>query len=71
MISRRRITCSSVPSDQYKPAVAHRDVSGRNVLVRADLSCVLADFGLSMKLTGNRPGRHGDDDTVAISEVRW
>uniref|UniRef100_A0A3Q3R1T1 receptor protein serine/threonine kinase n=1 Tax=Monopterus albus TaxID=43700 RepID=A0A3Q3R1T1_MONAL len=55
--------------DQYKPAVAHRDVTSRNVLVRADLSCVLADFGLSMKLTGNRPCRPGDDVTMAISEV--
>lgn len=54
---------------QYKPAVAHRDVTSRNVLVRGDLSCVLADFGLSMKLTGNHPSYHGDDDTVAISEV--
>ncbi|KAI3356049.1 hypothetical protein L3Q82_017162 [Scortum barcoo] len=55
--------------DQYKPAVAHRDVTSRNVLVRADLSCVLADFGLSMRLTGGRPCRPGDDDTMAISEV--
>ncbi|XP_040004200.1 bone morphogenetic protein receptor type-2-like [Xiphias gladius] len=55
--------------DQYKPAVAHRDVTSRNVLVRADLSCVLADFGLSMRLTGNRPCRPGDDETLAISEV--
>lgn len=56
-------------ADQYKPAVAHRDITSRNVLVRSDLSCVLADFGLSMRLTGNRPCRHGDDDTMAISEV--
>ncbi|CAB1424070.1 unnamed protein product, partial [Pleuronectes platessa] len=56
-------------ADQYKPAVAHRDVTSRNVLVRADRSCVLADFGLSMRLTGHRPCRPGDDDTVAISEV--
>ncbi|XP_074550633.1 bone morphogenetic protein receptor type-2-like [Halichoeres trimaculatus] len=55
--------------DQYKPPVAHRDVTSRNVLVRADLSCVLADFGLSMRLTGSRPCRSGDDDTMAISEV--
>ncbi|XP_059198259.1 bone morphogenetic protein receptor type-2-like [Centropristis striata] len=55
--------------DQYKPAVAHRDVTSRNVLVRGDLSCVLADFGLSMRLTGSRPCRPGDDDTMAISEV--
>ncbi|XP_040912587.1 bone morphogenetic protein receptor type-2-like [Toxotes jaculatrix] len=55
--------------DQYKPAVAHRDVTSRNVLVRADLSCVLADYGLSMRLTGSRSCRPGDDDTMAISEV--
>ncbi|XP_008295989.1 bone morphogenetic protein receptor type-2-like, partial [Stegastes partitus] len=56
-------------ADQYKPAVAHRDLSSRNVLVRADLSCVLADFGLSMRLTGSRACCHGDDDTMTISEV--
>ncbi|XP_054871277.1 bone morphogenetic protein receptor type-2-like [Amphiprion ocellaris] len=56
-------------ADQYKPAVAHRDLTSRNVLVRADLSCVLADFGLSMRLTGSRACRHGDDDTMTISEV--
>lgn len=55
--------------DQHKPAVAHRDLTSRNVLVRADLSCVLADFGLSMRLTGPRPCRPGDDDNMAISEV--
>ncbi|KAM8855078.1 bone morphogenetic protein receptor type-2-like isoform 1-T3 [Spinachia spinachia] len=55
--------------DQYKPAVAHRDVTSSNVLVRSDLSCVLADFGLSMQLTGSRPCRYGNEDTVAISEV--
>ncbi|KAM4731527.1 bone morphogenetic protein receptor type-2-like isoform 1-T2 [Anableps anableps] len=55
--------------DQYKPPVAHRDLTSRNVLVRSDLSCVLTDFGLSMKLTGTRTCRPGDDETMAISEV--
>ncbi|XP_032424255.1 bone morphogenetic protein receptor type-2-like [Xiphophorus hellerii] len=55
--------------DQYKPPVAHRDLTSRNVLVRSDLSCVLADFGLSMKLTGTRTCRPGEDETMAISEV--
>ncbi|KAM7408004.1 hypothetical protein PAMA_003641 [Pampus argenteus] len=56
-------------AEQYKPAVAHRDVTGRNVLIRADLSCVLTDFGLSMRLTGNQPCCPRDVDTLAISEV--
>ncbi|XP_047227042.1 bone morphogenetic protein receptor type-2-like [Girardinichthys multiradiatus] len=55
--------------EQYKPPVAHRDLTSRNVLVRSDLSCVLADFGLSMKLTGTRTSRPGDEETMAISEV--
>lgn len=56
-------------SDLYKPAVSHRDLNSRNVLVKADGTCVLIDFGLSMKLTGNRPARHGEEDNAAISEV--
>ncbi|KAM4608729.1 bone morphogenetic protein receptor type-2-like [Polymixia lowei] len=55
--------------DLYKPAVSHRDVNSRNILVRGDLSCVLSDFGLSMRLTGNSLHRHGDEDNAAISEV--
>ncbi|KAK5872223.1 hypothetical protein PBY51_012943 [Eleginops maclovinus] len=33
--------------DLHKPSVAHRDFSSSNVLVRADGSCVLCDFGCS------------------------
>lgn len=55
--------------DVYKPAVSHRDLNSRNVLVKADGTCVIIDFGLSMKLTGNRPARHGEEENTAISEV--
>ncbi|TSV68140.1 Adenylate kinase 7 [Bagarius yarrelli] len=34
----------------YKPAVAHCDLSSSNVLVRADGSCALCDFGSSIVL---------------------
>ncbi|KAM7006190.1 bone morphogenetic protein receptor type-2-like [Tautogolabrus adspersus] len=33
--------------DVHKPPVAHRDLSSFNVLVRADRTCVLCDFGCS------------------------
>ncbi|XP_054473773.1 anti-Muellerian hormone type-2 receptor-like isoform X1 [Anoplopoma fimbria] len=33
--------------DEHKPPVAHRDFSSSNVLVRADGTCVLCDFGCS------------------------
>uniref|UniRef100_A0A3Q3JP92 receptor protein serine/threonine kinase n=1 Tax=Monopterus albus TaxID=43700 RepID=A0A3Q3JP92_MONAL len=55
--------------DLYKPAVSHRDLNSRNILVKADGMCVIIDFGLSMKLTGNRPARHGEEENAAISEV--
>lgn len=55
--------------DLYKAAVSHRDLNSRNILVKADGTCVIIDFGLSMKLTGNRPARHGEEENAAISEV--
>ncbi|KAJ8253301.1 hypothetical protein GJAV_G00211360 [Gymnothorax javanicus] len=55
--------------DVYKPAVSHRDLNSRNVLVKNDGTCVISDFGLSMKLTGNRLVRPGEEDNAAISEV--
>ncbi|MBN3303319.1 BMPR2 protein, partial [Amia calva] len=55
--------------DHYKPAVSHRDLNSRNVLVKNDGTCVISDFGLSMKLTGNRLVRPGEEDNAAISEV--
>ncbi|XP_072522647.1 anti-Muellerian hormone type-2 receptor-like [Salminus brasiliensis] len=41
----------------YKPAIAHCDLSSSNVLVKADGSCALCDFGCSMVLQcfGNCP----------------
>ncbi|KAL4635822.1 bone morphogenetic protein receptor type-2-like [Arapaima gigas] len=55
--------------DTYKPAVSHRDLNSRNILVKMDGTCVISDFGLSMKLTGNRLTRPGEEETAAISEV--
>ncbi|XP_068687561.1 bone morphogenetic protein receptor type-1B-like [Montipora foliosa] len=32
-----------------KPAMAHRDISSNNILVKANLTCCLADFGLAVR----------------------
>ncbi|XP_021119099.1 bone morphogenetic protein receptor type-2 [Heterocephalus glaber] len=56
-------------TDHYKPAISHRDLNSRNVLVKNDGTCVISDFGLSMRLTGNRLVRPGEEDNAAISEV--
>ena len=38
---------------QAKPAIAHRDIKSKNILVKGNLSCCIADFGLAVvKETG-------------------
>ncbi|XP_055213095.1 anti-Muellerian hormone type-2 receptor isoform X5 [Gorilla gorilla gorilla] len=37
---------------QYKPGIAHRDLSSQNVLIREDGSCAIGDLGLALVLPG-------------------
>ncbi len=32
-----------------KQSIAHRDIKTRNILVKPDLTCVIADFGLAVR----------------------
>uniref|UniRef100_A0A8C5NUL8 Anti-Muellerian hormone type-2 receptor n=1 Tax=Jaculus jaculus TaxID=51337 RepID=A0A8C5NUL8_JACJA len=41
---------------QYKPGIAHRDLSSQNVLIREDKSCAIGDLGLAMVLPGLTQG---------------
>eukprot|EP00731_Ephydatia_muelleri_P024231 Em0016g502a len=48
---------------QSKPAIAHRDMKSRNILVKANLTCCIADFGLAVmkvreKNAINLPANH-------------
>ena len=36
-------------SESVKPPIAHRDIKSRNILVKADFTCCIADFGLSVR----------------------
>lgn len=38
-----------------KVAIAHRDLKTKNILVKKDLSCCIADLGLAVKEVRNRP----------------
>lgn len=32
-----------------KPSIAHRDIKSRNILVKNDMTCALADLGLAVR----------------------
>eukprot|EP00088_Acartia_fossae_P017910 TRINITY_DN20255_c0_g1_i1.p1 TRINITY_DN20255_c0_g1~~TRINITY_DN20255_c0_g1_i1.p1 ORF type:complete len:556 (+),score=99.37 TRINITY_DN20255_c0_g1_i1:38-1705(+) len=38
-----------ISGTQGKPGIAHRDLKSRNILVKRDLSCAIADLGLCVK----------------------
>lgn len=41
---------SEISGVKCKPAIAHRDIKSNNILVKSDLSCCIADFGLAVAL---------------------
>lgn len=43
-----------------KPAIAHRDIKSRNILVKNDGTAAIADFGLAVRY-------NGENDTLDIS----
>jgi len=38
-----------IVSAGYKPAIAHRDLKSKNILVKKNMECCLADFGMSVR----------------------
>ncbi|XP_075231105.1 activin A receptor type 2 punt isoform X2 [Lycorma delicatula] len=42
-------------ADGYKPAIAHRDFKSKNVLLKADLTACIADFGLALIFQPGKP----------------
>ena len=53
-----------VKGDQNKPAIAHRDLNSRNVLVKPDLTCAICDFGFAMKISGGNFYRNGQQENA-------
>ena len=40
---------TEIAGTRPKPAIAHRDIKSRNILVKRDLTCAIADFGLAVR----------------------
>ena len=53
----------------HKPAVVHRDINSRNILVNPDGTCVVGDFGFAMKVCGSSVVGEGDGDNSTITDV--
>ena len=53
--------------------MAHRDFKSKNVLLKADLTACIADFGLALKFEpGKGPGEtHGQVRLQIISQFYW
>jgi len=55
-------------SDQYKPAIAHRDFKSNNVLLKHDLTACIADFGLALVF---KPGKSCGDTHGQVSTYNY
>jgi len=56
---------------KFKPAIVHRDLKSRNILVKNDLSCVICDFGFSMTVSISRTqnGQEENTDDSSLADV--
>ncbi|RUS84684.1 hypothetical protein EGW08_007554 [Elysia chlorotica] len=58
----------STPSVKGKPAVAHRDLKSKNVLLKQDLTACIADFGLALKF---EPGKGLNETHPQVGTRRY
>ncbi|CAG9800389.1 unnamed protein product [Chironomus riparius] len=59
-------------ADMLKMCICHRDINSRNILVKADLTCCICDYGFATKLSGSRYEYQGEmilAETKSIYEV--
>jgi serine/threonine protein kinase len=55
-----------------KVALAHRDLKSKNILVKKDLSCCIADLGLAVKEIRHPPksrARQGADGEHVVIDI--
>ncbi|CAH0389812.1 unnamed protein product [Bemisia tabaci] len=56
---------------QGKPAIAHRDIKSKNILVKRNNECVIADFGLAVRYNSEINGLDIVRDNVRVGTKRY
>jgi len=54
-----------------KPAIAHRDIKSKNILVQTDGSCCIADLGLAVKQTSSKNTVEDIPSTTRVGTRRY
>ncbi|XP_041371849.1 uncharacterized protein LOC121385295 [Gigantopelta aegis] len=55
--------------DKFKAAMAHRDFNTRNILVKTDLSCTIADLGFCIPMMGSKLIKNGQAENAEQSTL--
>ena len=54
---------TEIQGTKGKPPIAHRDIKSKNILVKENLTCCLADFGLAVKYSSETEEVDAERDT--------
>ncbi len=54
----------------YKPVIVHRDLKTKNVLVKSNMECCLADFGLAVRYSSERNQIDFGKDRFKLSSIQ-
>ncbi|KAG8182062.1 hypothetical protein JTE90_013992 [Oedothorax gibbosus] len=54
---------------KLKECVAHRDLTSRNIVIKADGSCMLVDFGFAIRICGSKYYMNGDEQVAESTSL--
>lgn len=61
----------TVPGSRSKAAMAHRDITSRNILVQKNLQCCIGDFGLAVKANSDNPDQLDIKENPRLPTYRY
>ena len=62
---------TEVKGTRGKPAIAHRDIKTRNILVKRDGTCAIADFGLAVRFESDKDELDTGTPNPRVGTVRY